>query len=111
MRLFAFLIVVGVSTAALADAPAPWAVCTGKSPGASCASNYYPNGKCVAIDAGTSCPGGLPDGGACIQCQSSSSTSGTGGGVGCDVGAPAAVSGLGLFGLLFLFASLRRRRA
>ncbi len=38
-----------VPVVAKADAPSPYGVCEGKQAGASCASNYYPDGTCVSV--------------------------------------------------------------
>ncbi len=113
MRALVLAVLVALPAVALADAPAPWAVCEGKAAGDSCAGRYFPDGVCRPSDAG--CPGS--DAGICLWCISGGGGGGgggttEGGGCSCDVGAGGAAGGaavLGLAGVAALFARSRRR--
>ncbi|MCC6750590.1 MAG: hypothetical protein IT371_23210 [Deltaproteobacteria bacterium] len=99
---------------ARANAPAPWAVCDGKREGDSCASSYYPNGRCVRQPAEL-CSRPRNAVGTCLSCESSGKRGG------CTLGRGAGDGGAGddwapygtllpAAALLALALWLRRRR-
>ena len=92
----ALVILLLYAAPAQANAPAPWAVCSGKKAGDSCSSLYYPLGRCVVDDFA------CRDTPTCLTCRSRG---------GCDLGAGEAASGAALLGGVTLLLLIRRRGA
>jgi hypothetical protein len=96
-RALALVLLAAAWSPARADAPAPWALCHGASPGAPCHSLYYPRGLCQKARADCSLDDEM-----CLVCVSGADAS-----YHFDV-VPAALSCAGLLALI-AFARLARR--
>ena len=92
----AALIILIVALNASANAPAPWAVCSGKKAGDSCSSLYYPFGRCVVDDFA------CRESPTCLTCRSRG---------GCDISAGGTAAAAALLGAVTLLLLIRRRGA